>query len=633
MADRGAHKAAGRTIRLAAVGILLAVALGIAVAVGRGAGEPPLPPGNARDLLAAGNYSGARDRALASLKAAPGDGAAQLVLAQAYLELGDGLAADAVLTRAQSAGVSPVRLHAFRGAARLLQGDPGSALSEATLAGADDRVYAGRVRARALAANGDVAAAQQVLAGATDAGSLADLGRIHFDVGDIGGASEAAARAFAADPHNPAVLTLQGEVIRSRYGLVAALPWFEAALKRDGAYPPALIEYAATLGDAGRYRQAVAAARRALRARPGSPQALYLLAVVAARAGNMDLAKTLIERADDGLGGLPAALLLGGEIDAAQGHDELAVAKWTQVLDQQPDNVAVRRLLAAALLRTGDARSALDTVTPIASRGDADSYALEIASRAAWAAGDRPAAATFHDRAISARRGAAGVIVPGSTVATLSIDAGNAPGDPGRVLALIRGLIANGDTGGGVARARGLASGMPGSAVAQLVLGDALALAGRPAEAVPLYTRAADLSFDEPTMLRLVDTLGRLGRSADGARTLALYLAQNPQSVTALRIVGRWQAAASDPATAIATLERVRGMVGNRDAGVLADLAAAYGAAGKAQAARDYARAAYALAPMNVDVVSAYATALARLGDAEGARQLRVKAQALANSG
>jgi hypothetical protein len=28
-------------------------------------------------------------------------------------------------------------------------------------------------------------------------------------------------------------LVLRGEMVRSQYGLVAALPWFEAALKRD----------------------------------------------------------------------------------------------------------------------------------------------------------------------------------------------------------------------------------------------------------------------------------------------------------------------------------------------------------------------------------------------------------------
>jgi len=587
----------------------------------------------ARSSLAAGDYSGARDQALDAAKAAPGNPAAQLVLARAYLELGDGLAADAVLTRAQSAGVPAARLRAFRAAARLLQGDVASALAEAARADPPDRVYATRVRARALAASGDAAAAQQLLAGAEDAGSLTDLGQIRFGIGDVGGAAEASAYALKADARNPAALTLQGQVVRSRYGLVAALPWFQAALKQDPAYPPALLEYAATLGDAGRNREAVAAARRALAASSAAVQPFYLMAVIAARAGNMDLAKGMLDHAGDRLRDLPAALLLGGAVDAAQGHVELAVSQWSQLLDRQPDNRVARRLMGAALLGSGDARGALDTLRPIVSRGDADSYALEIAARAAWLTGDRAGAASFHDRAISGGRGGAGGIAPASTVATLSIDLANAPGDPARVLALIRGLGASGDLAGALDRARGLAGALPGSAAAQLVLGDTLALAGRPAEAAQPYARAADLAFDEPTMLRLLDVFGRLGRGSDAARALALYVAQNPQSIAAQRIAGHWQATAGDPIAAITNLERVREWVGHRYAAVLADLALAYAAAGRGEVSRHYARAAYALAPMSVEVVNAYAAALARVGDVDGARQLREKAEALTKSG
>ncbi|MEG8018441.1 hypothetical protein [Sphingomonas sp. LR55] len=108
-------------------------------------------------------------------------------------------------------------------------------------------------------------------------------------------------RAVALAPREPSALTLQGEVIRDRYGLVAALPWFEAALKRDAYYHPALIEYAATLGDVGRNADMLVATRRALQARPGSPQALYLQAVLAARAGRIDLARALLRRTGERL--------------------------------------------------------------------------------------------------------------------------------------------------------------------------------------------------------------------------------------------------------------------------------------------------------------------------------------------
>ena len=615
--------------RLAAIAVLLGVALAAVLAVHAVRPDARQSSAKAHMSLAAGNYTAARDQALAALEREPGNVAALMVLARAYLELGDGLAADAVLTRAQSAGMPPQRLHALRAAARLLQGDPEAALAEAARPGPADAIDATRVRARALAAQGDAAAAQRLLLPLTDAGAIADLGRIRFDIGDIGGAAEAAARAAADGRGSPAALTLQGEVLRSRFGLLAALPWFEAALKRDPGYLPALVEYAATLGEAGRNVDALAAARRALAARPGSPQPLYLLSVMAARAGNMELARAILQHAGHALDDLPGGLLLAGALDQAQGHSELAVAAWRQLLDRQPDNHIVRRLLAAALLQSGDARGAVDAAMPIVTRGDADSYALEIAARAAWVSGDRAVAATLHDRAITFGRGPAGVFAPAGTVATLSIDAASAPGDPSRALGLIRGLLASGDAGGAINRARGLATALPGTPAAQLVVGDALFAADRVGEAATFYTRAADLAFDEPTMLKLVDAFGRLGRNEDAARALALYAEQNPQSVDAMRIVGHWQTAAGDYDAAIATLERVRNKTGNRDAAVLADLALAYAGTGKAQVACRYARAAYALAPMNLAVVKGYAEALTAAGEADGARQLQEKAQAL----
>ena len=172
-----------------------------------------------------------------------------------------------------------------------------------------------------------------------------------------------------------------------------------------------------------------------------------------------------------------------------------------------------------------------------------------------------------------------------------------------------------------------------GAPAAQTVLGDALAIGGRFAEAAQVYARAASLAFDEPTMLRLVDAWGRAGRPREAAAALSLYLGQNPQSLSGRRILGHWQVRNGETDAAIETLESVRRMGGNRDAALLADLALAYaggGADADAAVARSYGRAAYRLAPMNAGVCDAYALALAAAGDLVGARQLAAKAVVLA---
>lgn len=629
--------AALKSIRVLALALLalFVVGAGLTLSMRR---DPPNARQSLIDALAtlrAGNYSAARNNAQAAIAAAPTLGMPHAILARAYLELGDGLAAEAELGRARDAGFPANRLYQLQAQARFLQGDPGGAIDAADKAAPRYVDYALRVRARAMAIGGDTAAARDLLQGLLArrpdyAAAWTDLGRIAFASGDVGGASDAATHALALAPAEPAALTLQGEVIRSRYGLVAALPWFEKALATDAYYHPALIEYAATLGEAGRYADMLAATRKAQAARPGSPQALYLQAVLAARAGRPELARSLLQKTGGAIDALPGAILLSGSLDFAEGKYEQAAAMWRGLVNQQPMNVTARRLLGAALLRSGDPRAALDMLRPIGLRADADGYALGVIARAFEAIGDTGFAARYRDRANAGTLGAAATFATDNDVGTLEASAAETPDDPNYVLGAIRGLIESGDTAGAIARARTLAAASPGAPAAQLALGDALAASGDYRGAATVYARAADLAFDEPTMLRLVDALGRTDRTKDAAATLALYLSQNPQSLSARRLLGHWQVASGDFDAAIDTLEAVRARAGNRNASLLTDLALAYAGADQGDVAVRYARAAYALAPMNADVCDAYGVALAAGGDKDGARQLLVKATKLA---
>ena len=632
-------------VRLLAVGLLALAIVGAAtlLAMRREPPDAQRALANALTTLEAGNYSAARRHAQAAVSAAPSLGIAHAVLARADLELGDGLAAEAELARARDTGVVADRLYQLQAQVRLLQGDPAGAIAAAGRALPRYGAYAGRIRAAALAVQGETAAARAILQQGInrdprDGRSWTALARLSLGAGDIGTAADAAARAVAILPNEPAALTVQGEVVRKRYGLIAALPWFERALMRDAYYHPALIEYAATLGDAGRYADMLSATRRAQQARPGSPQALYLQAVLAARAGRTELARSLLQKTGGAIDSVPGAILLSGSLDYAESKFEQASAMWRTLAQRQPLNVQMRRLLGAALLRSGDPRGAITVLAPVVARVDADSYALALVARAteamATSEADRTRAAQYLDRANQDASGRADSFWIDDPLGALDAEVAERPDDPGLLIAAIRGRVQAGDRAGALARARALVAASPGAPAALLALGDVLAEAGRFAEAVPVYTRAADLAFDEPTMLRLVDALGRGRRAAEAATVLALYLSQNPQSLTARRLLGHWQVAAGEWDSAIETLEGVRRRLGNRDAVVLADLALAYAGtapqAGADAVAVRYARAAYAIAPMNAAVADAYGVALAAAGDLAGARQLLTKAATLA---
>lgn len=583
----------------------------------------------------AGHWTAARDRARAATQADPASGFAQAVLARTQLALGDGAGAQGSLDAAIKAGFDPARAHQLYAHARLLQGDAAGAMAEADRATPRYRGYATTIRAQAVAASGDVRAAlstleTRVAAAPGDAFAWVALGRMRQDAGDMVGAINAGAAAVRADPASPDALRLRAQTMRTQYGLVAALPWFESALARDPYAHDTLIDYAATLGDAGRSRDMLAAVRRAMAVRPGSPQGLYLQSVLAARAGDLATARSVLDKAGRGLAGVPGALLLSGSIGLAAGEAAQAAIPLRELVARQPTNITARKLLALALLQSDSAREAFDTILPVASRGDADSYTLLLAARALERIGDRANAAPLFDRAAALTRGRSGAFATGENLATLAHGASAAPGNPAATLPYVRALSAGGDATGALAAAQALADANLGSPAAQLVLGDALAGAGRMADAAAAYARAAATRFDEATMLRLVDARDRAGQRDQASAALSLFLTQNPGNVPALRLLGNWQVAAGEHDAAIETLEALRERVGDRDAAVLALLAFAYAGAGEPEAAQGYAGAAYVLAPSNPMTVDALGWALYTGDNVGAAVPLAVKAVRLA---
>lgn len=594
-----------------------------------------------QEYLKASNASAARSQAFGAVRSDPQWGEAHLALARASLALDEGIAAEASLRRAVDNGIDPKRTHALMAHAIQLQGDPRRALVEADKALADngsatDRLYALRVRTRAYLAGGNLAAAQESALAAirlapNDANVWTDLGRFRANAGDLVGAIEAAAKATQLDMGNTDALILRGEMVRIQYGLVASLPWFEAALKRDPYRHAALIQYASTLGDAGRTREMLAVSRKAMEVRPRSPQALYLQAVLAARAEQFDLARQLLQRAGSGIASLPGGLLLGGTLDLEEGSYERAAEKLRNLVNAQPMNITARKLLATALLRSDASKNGIELLLPVVARGDADTYALSLVARGYERIGQRQTAASYFDRAASPARDGAVWFSSDDALPMLTAAAQKAPADdPRAAIPLIRGLIDSGDTGGALAQAQAIAQRNSGAPAAHTLVGDTLMLLKRPADAVPAYKDAASIRFDEAAMLRLVEALDRSGQRQEASTTLALFLSQNPLNLAALRLSASWQAAAGDYDAAIDSLEAIRLRTGNRDAGLLAELALAYAGADEPERAARYAETAYHLAPSNPAVVGAMGWTLTESGDVEGGIELLQKAVSIA---
>ena len=542
---------------------------------------------------------------------------ALLAQAQVSLDLFDPLTAQSALERAVAAGLPQARVQHLLGQALWMQGNFDRA--EVVLSSPDipdeNRAYASRIMGRVQMDKGDLAASQLAFDEAIrmspkDSMIWTDLARLRFVAADQKGAIDAVDHALAIDPGNVRALEFRGRLVRSQFGLIAALPWFERGLQIDGNDVPLLEEYAVTLGEAGRNTDMLKLARKVISLDGRNPRAFYMMAVIAARAGNYDLAKRILPRAGVPFTNLPGPMLLDAICEYELGNFNRSVDLLQRLLAMQPRNLMVRKLLAQAMSRAGNSLDALDVIRPIAERADADSYSLMLAARSFEASDQAGRAASALDDAMRVDIRSALPLFDSVSLAGAADEARRAPDNAKVIVPYIRALMAVGDLNIALTEALRLQAGNQGVADAHILVGDVEIARGQLLAAIAAYQKARAISFTEPVMLRLVDALDRSGDSIGAGETLAAYLAFNPTSLAASRLAGYRALDSGHWKNAIALLERVRRRVGHNDSILLANLARALSGAGNHDAAIREAATAYRIAPANPVVTHVYGQVL-----------------------
>lgn len=549
-----------------------------------------------------GDLRTARVEFLNAIQADPANVQARIMQARVKLAAEDGIGAEAEIVRAREAGAPvPETAHLFAHA-RLLQGDARGAIAEAARADEANQAYAQRVRglaSLALGRGGDARAAfDRATALAPDDSEIwVDVARFRRGNGDIAGALQAADRAVAANERNGDALVLRGELTRGQYGLAAALPWFDRALEVDPEDSAALLARAATYGDMGRAHDMLADTREVLRLTGGHPTAFYLQAVLAARARDFELARSLWNRTDGAYDETPAGQLLLAAIEFETGAAGQAAQRLANLLDEQPGNDRVRRLLAAAQWRANNAAGTAATLRPLVDRPDADAYALTLMGRALQRQGDTIAASLYLARAARPGPGALAALDrldDAEFIAARRAAAARPRNGPAQVR-LISALLARGMGGEALQRARRLQAANRGAPQVHVLVGDALGLGGDFAGAAREYRNAANLAFTESTAIRLIEALQRSGQSAAADNVLRLFVAQNPRNVPALVMLAGREMQSGNWEAAIPIYEGLRQRLGSNDATILNNLAWAYAQSGAPDRALPLARRAFAL--------------------------------------
>ena len=552
--------------------------------------------------------------ALALVQAGPGGAdaspaEARLGQARAALARGDGIAAEAALRKALALGSAAPTVAPLMGEALLDQGDLDHArewLAPARFAGPGANragaAHGWRMLGRLELAQHNLPASAAAFASAQaltpdDSRLWVDIARLRYVSGQELAAIDAAGEALRLDPGNVRALELRGLLVRDRFGLGAALPWFEAGLKRRPDDISLLGEYAATLGELGRTREMLTVTRQMIRQDPDDRQAWFLQATVAARAGDFALARQLLARAGPDALDVPAGLLLSGLLEGEAGNANLAVERLDQLARLQPRNEVVRCLLAHALAATGRPERLIARLADEVSAPGTSPYLLTLVARAYEDTGRRDLAAPLLDRAAAAGGGEPTVLPEAAPLGVLAPRFADAPADAGAAVPYVRKLLAGGDLAGAAGVAERIVAAAPASATAQRLAGDIRMLRGDLAGAVEGYRRAGEVRLSDDLMLRLVEAYVRAGQGAAARDLVGGALATSPRNRTALRLAAGFAAQDGNWSLAAQALDWLARTGDARDARLLADLAVAQDRAGHGGAALRAAQAAFRLQP------------------------------------
>ncbi len=509
------------------------------------------------------------------LAAAPGDDA--IAEATAALARGDGIAAEIAGKRALQEGANRSQVAALIGEGELLQGDLGDARE--WLEGSDfDSATEGAgllALARLHVAEGNFDGAflafDNLLSRGHETGEVwVDIGRLRYLIGEHHLALEAAYRAVEVDPEEPRALEFLAQLVRDAQGVRASLPIFRQAIDLAPDDAGLLAQYAATLGDAGEHAQSLRVAREVLEIDGDAAVGFYLQAVLAARANEDDLARSLFWRTDGVFDDTAAGLTINGVLEFRAGNYAMAVEHFDDLRRLQPFNPTAALLLARALVANGEANVALDYLNPLAQRSDASNYALILAARAHEQLGERDIAGRYLDRAALVSR-----IRMDPVPAVLLRNAYGNPFDPEHPAVRLRTMLSEGR----VAEARALKGELldqfPGSVDFLMLAGDVELYAESYQAALSHYRAAAEVRSNWPLVRRMVLATQELGDQAGARRLVADHLADNPQRASAAALLGRMQRDAGNPARA-AVLMRHAAQVsgpGDTDPLLLAELA------------------------------------------------------------
>ena len=381
----------------------------------------------ARQLIVSSDY----EAALETLNAAHESGLASAesyrLLADAYLNLGSGIPAEAAIDRARQLGADFASTAVPFAKSLLIQGQFDRAL--ATLRGVNipesDRGDAFIIAGDANFARRNYDEARRIYQTAInsypeDFQAYLGLARLALREDDLESAKQYANDAYVRSQDNTMVQYTRGLLARYEGDSALAEQYFEDAIRLFPGNMMANLELAGIRINQQRFDEAEINLDRVYAETPKNPMALYLSGVILATRGDYDEAEVLLNRARVVTENYLPALYVRGLVAYQLENNQIAIELLGKVLQARPANRTARLALAGAHLRLQQPTAAYNVLLPLINQGQDDAGVLAMAAAILIAQGETERGRAMYER-VAELSGVSGVDIVDDLVSKVAL--------------------------------------------------------------------------------------------------------------------------------------------------------------------------------------------------------------------
>ncbi len=388
----------------------------------------------ARTLIADKNYEAALTLINQAHENGRADAESYRLLADAYLNIGSGIPAEAAIDRARQLGADYAATAVPFAKSLLIQGQYQRALSALRGTTIPDNL-----RGEVLVITGDAHFANRSYVDARRAYETAidqypgdfqaflGLARLALKEGRLEEAKNLADAAYERSQDNTMVQYTRGLLARYAGEDTLAESYFNDAIRLFPGNLMANLELAGIRINQQRYDEAEQFLDTVYAANPKNPMALYLSGVILSSRGQYVEAEALLNRARAATENYLPALYVRGLVAYQLENNEVAIELLSTVLQARPANRTARLALAASYLRLQQPTNAYNTILPLINQGQEDSAVLAMAAAILIAQGETERGRAMYERvaALSGSEGEAAVTGLDTKVALAQFVAGN----------------------------------------------------------------------------------------------------------------------------------------------------------------------------------------------------------------